>query len=219
MPARARGNLEVIGFGEDRITGIGDSGRVGEIINWVFLEGYIGMPLIANLTTVTILPPPRLGGRPRMHPTLPHLQLDQLPPLGAMEELVERSLEIPNIRSKQSRMASPSSQALCLADHFALGPPDAFIDDHEFCHLHPLPEGNIHLTLPRILRQEVVRLGWGERHPIAVAGILTTLVTLYAPRDRQELSAVLGLIVQSYRFAQGKLQVLHGDEHCLREAQ
>jgi hypothetical protein len=153
-----------------------------------------------------------------MQPALPHLQLNQLPPAETLEELVERSLEIPYVRSKQSRMASPRSHALYLADEFAAGPPEAFIDDHEFCHLHPMPEGSIHLTLPRILREEVVSLGWGEPHPIAEAGVLATLVTVYAPRDRQELRAVLGLIVQSYRFALGKLQVLHGHERCLPEA-
>jgi hypothetical protein len=109
-------------------------------------------------------------------------------------------------------MASPRSCALSLSDQFALGPPEAFIDAHEFCHLHPMPEGGIHLTLPRILRDEVVRLGWGERHPIAEACILPTLVTIYAPRNREELEAVLGFVMQSCAFAQGKLQALRGDD-------
>lgn len=173
--------------------------------------------MIAMLNRLAVLPHSRLGSRPRMHRALPHLQLDQLPPAETMEELIERSLEIPCVRSRQSRMASPKSHALYLADEFAGGPPEAFIDDHEFCHLHPLPEGSVHLTLPKILREEVVRLGWGERHPIAEVGILTTLVTVYAPRDRQEMSIVLGLIVQSCQFAQGRLQDLYGDEQSLRD--
>jgi len=176
------------------------------------------MALIATLTRVAVLPSSRPGTRPRTQRALPHLQLDQLPPADIMEELVERSLEIPHVRSKQSRMASPQSYALYLTDEFACGPPEAFIDDHEFCHLHPLPEGGIHLTLPEILREEVVRLGWGERHPLAKAGILTTLVTVYAPRDRQELEVVLGFTAQSCQFAQGKLRVLHRHDRCLSEA-
>jgi hypothetical protein len=167
---------------------------------------------------MTALTHARIGARPRMHRALPHLQLDQLPTPEAMDELIERSLEIPFVRSRQSRMASPDSHALYLADEFAAGPPEAFIDDHEFCHLHPLPEGSIHLTLPKVLREEVVRLGWGERHPIAEAGILTTLVTVYAPRDPEELSAVLGLIVESCQFARGKLEDLYGQERSLSEA-
>ena len=174
--------------------------------------------LIAKLTKVAVLPPSRLGPRPRTLRALPHLQLDQLPPAGAMEELLQRCLQIPHVRSRQSRMASPLCSALYLADEFAAGPPEAFIDDHEFCHLHPLPQGSIHLTLPFILREEVVRLGWGERHPIAAVGILTTLVTVYAPRDGRELNAVLDLIEQSCQFAQGKLQVLHRVQQYQPEA-
>jgi len=174
--------------------------------------------LIAILNRLAVLPHPRFGARPRMHRALPHFQLDQLPPAETLQELVERSLQIPYVRSKQSRMASPHDHALFLADEFAAGPPEAFIDDHEFCHLHPLPEGSIHLTLPKTLREEVVRLGWGERHPVAEAGILTTLVTVYAPRDREEMSTVLGLIAQSCQFARGKLPDLYGGRRSLHEA-
>jgi len=170
------------------------------------------------LTRLKILPDtPRLGVRPRMHRALPHLQIDQWPPAEVMDELIERSLEIPCVRSKQSRMATPNSHALYLADELAAGPPEAFIDENEFCHLHPLPEGSIHLTLPKVLRDEAVRLGWGERHPIAEAGLLTTLVTLYAPRNHEEMNTVLGLVVQSCEFAKGKLQELYGEERSLRE--
>jgi hypothetical protein len=114
-------------------------------------------------------------------------------------------------------MASPDSHALYLADASASGPPEAFIDDHEFCHIRPLSECGIHLTLPKVLRDEVVRLGWGELHPIAGAGILTTLITVYAPRDCDESSSVFGLIVQSSQFAQGQLESLYGGEHSPRE--
>lgn len=176
------------------------------------------MPLTASFTRLAALTRARAGARPRMQRALPHLQLDQWPPADAVEELIERSLEIPLVRSRQSRMASPNTHALYLADEFATGPLEAFIDDHEFCHLHPLPEGNIHLTLPKLLREEAVRLGWGERHPIAETGILTTLVTVYAPRNLEELSAVLGLIVQSCQFARGKLQGYYGEERALNEA-
>jgi phospholipase/carboxylesterase len=153
-----------------------------------------------------------------MHRALPHLQLDQFPPEEALEELVETCLRIPFVRSKQSRMASPVSHALYLSDEFAAGPPEAFIDGNEFCHLHPLPEGTVHLTLPAVLRNEVTRLSWGEPHPIAAAGILTTLMTVYAPRDRQEMDSVFGLVEQSCQFARGKLQLLYGAERSLRKA-
>jgi hypothetical protein len=176
------------------------------------------MPAVAMLTRVALLPHPRVGPQPRLRRALPHLQEDQFPPEEAVEELVERCLCIPFVRSKQSRMASPASHALYLSDEIASGPPEAFIDGHEFCHLHPLPEGTVHLTLPAVLRNEVMRLSWGEPHPIAAAGILATLMTVYAPRDHQEVDIVFGLVEQSCQFAQGKLRLLYGAEGSLRKA-
>jgi hypothetical protein len=63
------------------------------------------------------------------------------------------------------------------------GPPEAFIDLHEFCHLHPLPEGTIHLVLPLPVVGRAALSGWVQRHPLTLAGILTTLVMVYAPRN------------------------------------
>src|ERR1051326_6925463 len=145
------------------------------------------MGRIATLTKIAVLPPRRSGPRPRTPRSLPH---------G---------------RVRESRMASPGTSALYLPGEHALGPPEAFIDDYEFCHLHPLPEGTIHLTLPALLREEVIVRGWGERHPVAGCGVLSALMTVYAPRDAQEFSAVLELIAQSWRFATGQLRLLHED--------
>ena len=71
------------------------------------------------------------------------VQLDQWPQAAVAEKLIERSLSLGDVRSKQSRMASPNCRALWLRDRWAGGPRDAFIDGHEFCHLQPLPEGGI----------------------------------------------------------------------------
>jgi phospholipase/carboxylesterase len=81
-----------------------------------------------------------------------------------------------------------------------------------------LPEGSVHLTLPRVLRDEVVRLGWGEPHPIAISGIFTSLLTVYAPRDREEIETVFALVMQSCEFAHGKLRDLYSPERPLRES-
>lgn len=160
--------------------------------------------LLERLADVCFLPPARPGPRPRTPLALPHIQLDQWPPAEVAEKLIEGSLSLADVRSKQSRMASPKSRALCLPDRCAGGPQDAFIDDHEFCHLHPLPEGSIHLTLPNPLRDQMVELGWAEQHPVARAGAMPkTLVLVYAPRDRAELAIALHLIWSSCQFARG----------------
>ena len=155
-------------------------------------------------TDLAFEPPARPGRRPQSCLTLPHVQLDQWPPPGVAEELIRRSLTLPGVRSQQSRMASPECLALSLPDEFSAGPAAAFIVDHEFCHLHPLPDSSIHLTLPTDVRERSVRLGWAEQHPAARARILPeTLVMVYAPRNSIELKIVLGLIWHSYQFARG----------------
>jgi hypothetical protein len=101
-------------------------------------------------------------------------------------------------------MASPECQALSLPDELSAGPPGAFIVDHEFCHLHPLPDSSIHLTLPRDVRERAIRRGWAEQHPASRARILPeTLVMVYAPRNSNELAVVLGMVWRSYQFARG----------------
>jgi hypothetical protein len=150
--------------------------------------------------------PPRNGARPRTSIGLPHVQLDQWPPAGIAGQLVELALKIPGARGRQSRMAFPTSLALCLDDDFAHGPPEAFIDNHEFCFLHSLPGASIHATLPREIREAAIRLGWAEQHPGVRAGIMPdTLVMLYAPRDAGELRIVFQLIAVSSCFAKGTL--------------
>ena len=158
-----------------------------------------------TVAAVTAISAARIGPRPTTSRVLPHRQLDQLPTSVLMDELVARSLEIPLVQSKESRMASPGTCALWLADESAAGPAEAFIDAHEFCHIHPLPEGGIHLTLPDPFRQGIIRLGWGEPHPVSLSGILPALVAVYLPRDRHELEIVLHLILRSCQFAQGRL--------------
>ena len=165
------------------------------------------MPSLATLTRVTVLPPPREGSRPRIEPRLPHLQADQFSPPHVLGSLIERCLAIPDVLSRESRMAAPGTCALALPDHAAGGPSEAFIDAHEFCHLHPGPEGSIHLTLPDILGAEVERLAWGERHPIGRLGLLPAVLTVYAPRNPKELDAVFDFVLNSCLFARGKLWI------------
>jgi hypothetical protein len=82
---------------------------------------------------------------------------------------------------------------------------EAYIDQHEFCHLHPPPEGTIHLTLPQPVHRQVVELGWGEPHPMAGSGLSPNLVLIYGPRDVEELEIVLGLVVICRSFATGAI--------------
>ena len=151
------------------------------------------------------LHPARRGPRPRMPEVLPHVQLDQWPPLAVLQELLEWSAFLPDVTVRQSRMALPDSTALALADDCAAGPAEAFIDFAEFCHLHAAPPGGIHLTLPSSIAGIAIPLGWAEPHPAAQTGSVTPcLVAVYAPRDRHELAAAMALIEASWKFARGE---------------
>ena len=106
--------------------------------------------------------PIRYGEPPQTRRGLPHVQLDQWSPPEIGEELVRRCLRLPQIRTRESRMAAPETLALWLPDALARGPADAFIDGHEFCHLHPCPESAIHVMLSTDLRKQAVAARWAE---------------------------------------------------------
>ena len=118
--------------------------------------------------------------------------------------MIQRALALPGVSSRESRLANPAVNAIWIPDGLARGPRDAFIDGHEFCHLHPPPTGGIHLTLPESARQHVIEQGWAESHLISKGALLAPqLVLVYSPRNEEEVEVVLGLIDISYRFATG----------------
>lgn len=145
----------------------------------------------------------RPGPQPRSSEVLPFRQLDQWPPGEIHAWLLQGCAALPEVLVRESRMGTSGTRALCLPDPVAGGPADAFIDCHEFCHLHALPEGTIHLVLPASVLERALAQGWVERHPIATMGILRSLVMVYAPRNAAELEIVLGLIGCSREFARG----------------
>jgi hypothetical protein len=147
--------------------------------------------------------PRRFGPRPRSGARLPFRQLDQFPPAELLDELHRLCLDLPGVRSRQSRFAAPRSRALWLAESSLSGPPEAFIDGREFCHLHEPPDGSIHLTLPPREVEGVVARGWAERHPIHSLGVHHALLLVYSPRNALELEIVFSLIAHSWRFAGG----------------
>ena len=148
--------------------------------------------------------PPRPGPRPRTHRGLPHRQLDQQPPDGAVRAaLAARVLALAGVAEAPSGISVPGARALVLGDA-ATGPPDAFLVGREFAHLHPPPDYSLHLTLPEQRARAAVEVGWAEFHPLVGEGRLPpTVVMVYAPRDGAELEVVAGLVRESHRFALG----------------
>ena len=147
--------------------------------------------------------PTRRGNRPRTTPTNPHTQLDQQPADPAVvDELARRVFVLPGVVERPSGISVPGARALTLAPGEPVGPPEAFMIDREFAHLHPSPDHSLHAMMPLELAQAAIDAGWAELHPVARRGLLPpTAVMLYAPRDDAELAVVEQLVQASHRFA------------------
>jgi hypothetical protein len=147
--------------------------------------------------------PRRDGPRPRTTPTNPHTQLDQQPADAAViDELARRVFSLPGVVEQPSRISVPGARALTLGSGEPIGPPEAFLVDREFAHLHPPPDRSLHAMLPLDLAEEAIDRGWAEIHPVAERGVIPrNAVMLYAPRDDAELAVVEGLVQASHAFA------------------
>jgi hypothetical protein len=147
--------------------------------------------------------PTRAGDRPRTTPTNPHTQLDQQPTdLRWVEELADRVFALPGVLEEPSRISVPGARALILAPGEPTGPPEAFLIEREFAHLHPSPDHSLHAMLPLETAREAIEAGWAEHHPVALRGLIPqTAVMLYAPRDESELDVIESLVRASHAFA------------------
>jgi hypothetical protein len=147
--------------------------------------------------------PTRAGDRPRTTPTNPHTQLDQQPTdLRWVEALAERVFALPGVLEQPSGISVPGARALVLARGEPAGPPEAFLINREFAHLHPAPDHSLHAMLPPDTVTEAVDAGWAELHPVALRGLIPrTAVMLYAPRDEAELEVIESLVRASHGFA------------------
>jgi hypothetical protein len=147
--------------------------------------------------------PPRAGRRPRTTPTNPHTQLDQQPTEPSLvEELARRVFALPGVVERPSRISVPGARALTLAEGEPAGPPEAFMIEREFAHLHPTPDHSLHAMLPLDIAEAAIDAGWAETHPVARMGLIPpTAVMLYAPRDGRELDVIETLVVTSHSFA------------------
>ena len=144
----------------------------------------------------------RRGPRPRTTTTNPHVQLEQNAPPEQWSELARRAFELADVEERPSLVSVPGARALWLREGIPAGPREAFMAGREFAHIHPLPEGSLHLALPPDLAREAIDKGWAEQHPVARLGhIPSTIVMVYGPRDAEELQTVLTLVKKSYEYA------------------
>lgn len=145
--------------------------------------------------------PDRKGEPPRTTDGDPHRQLTQNAPLRLQEELVARGRMLPQTIICPSLISAPGARAFVLDVHSPAST-KGFIIGHEFAHLHPPEDGSIHMVMPTENVKTVLTAGWGELHPVGLAGLIPlNTIMVYGPRDDEELEVVWRLLVTSHEYA------------------
>jgi phospholipase/carboxylesterase len=146
--------------------------------------------------------PARVGPRPLTTPTNPHTQLDQNASAEMVAELAARAFTLPHVEERSSLVSVPGARALWLEEGHGSGRAETFMVGREFAHIHPMPDGSLHMALPRDVAEEATAKGWAEPHPMARLGYIPdTVVMVYGPRDASELELVLSLLRASHQAA------------------
>jgi phospholipase/carboxylesterase len=90
------------------------------------------------------------------------------------------------------RVAAAGPDAACILP--ALG---------EFAHMHPEPDGSLHVVLPDALAYDALAKGWAVAHPLAGVRLSPGMVLVPGPRDAAEVDIVAGIAAASHRYAAG----------------
>lgn len=149
--------------------------------------------------------PIRSGPRPRVTPCAPHEQLDQFPAESLTPALLARVQVLNGVCFGASLRAPPGTVGFFLPDvvpNRLQKDEEDFMLGQEFAHVHPEPDGSLHLMMAEPLRSRALQAGWVEEHPLA--GLPTVprgLVLAYAPRDAAELDVVMGFVKAAWRRA------------------
>jgi hypothetical protein len=145
----------------------------------------------------------RAGPKPCTHYAIPHRQEDQTPSAAIYELTASRFLSMPGSEQGPSLISVPGARALFLPECEACNEA-AFLRGREFAHIHPPSDGSFHMILSEADCAHVLDRGWGELHPLAVAGkIQPTVTMIYAARDESETDLVLEIAAASRRYALG----------------
>jgi hypothetical protein len=102
--------------------------------------------LTPNAATLRL--PHRAGERPATTSTNPHSQLDQRPDPTTVRNMIAAAVNLPGVEAGPSMRAQAGTIGLYLKPEAARGGEEAFLLGREFAHVHPLPDGSLHLTLP-----------------------------------------------------------------------
>lgn len=177
-------------------------------------EGYVIPPIPTeeyvpkrplDVTKYREIFPRRPGTKPETTDRQPQQQIDQHGDPGLWDALHERCFSLPDVSERDSLISVPGARALWLDEPVSKGPQDAFVIEREFAHIHPRPDGSMHLQLPLELAVLAIGGGWAEPHVSLWLGLAPpTTVLTFAPRTLEEVDVIWGLVEESYRFARGE---------------
>jgi len=148
--------------------------------------------------------PTRHGPAPEVTTSNPQQQLNQIPEAAEYAIFRQTVEQWPSVIKGPSLRAPQGTVGLFLRDDDANGPEDGFLIGTEFAHLHPLPDGSLHMVLPPKMHAAALEAGWGVPHPMAgMPTVSTQTILIYAPRDADEREIVTTLIRSAEQFARG----------------
>ena len=148
--------------------------------------------------------PKRTGDGPKTTNSMPHSQLDQNTSKEMVDKLAEWAFSLKAVEEHPSAISLPGARALWLRHGYDIADRAALIIKREFAHIHPLPDGSMHMMLPENIAKRVIESGWGEYHPLVHSGNAPpTLLMVFGPRNDEELETLKKIVRESYRFASG----------------
>ena len=147
--------------------------------------------------------PHRGGPRPAVSWTIPQQQESGNAPARLQEQLFAAARALPGVDVGASRISVPGARGFTLRE--GSDDPRAYLvpEVGEFAHLHPAYDGSLHLVLPPDLAADVSSKGWGRPHMWAGTRLSPGFTMVYGPRDDDELTTVLGIVVASHAYATG----------------
>ena len=143
----------------------------------------------------------RPGEVPDITSGIPHIQLNQTSGDEMYDRLTAQTYAIAGIVGQSSQASLPGARAIAVAPELPINQ-DAMIVGREFAHIHASPgRGSLHLVLSADDAAAIVDKGWGEYHPYSLDGTRPGMVMIFAPRDDQDLKALISIINASFEFA------------------
>ena len=148
----------------------------------------------------------RPGEAPKIGETIPQLQFSDLSPDDIRNRLWAWAFtSFDGVTEEDTRISVPTSRAMWLDPKVTAAHDDAFMPpagSREFCHMHL--DGSIHAVVENDVEDEIIRKGWGKRHPLYHShGVKEVIV--YAPRDDTELQVLKSVIKKSYEYATNRV--------------